>query len=119
LAGLAVTYGLKINILQAWVIWNACNVENKMISVERIILFSCIPSEAPSVLKDRSPEPKWAETGCIEIRNLEVLYDPALPPVTQGNKLHFTWTEENGNCGKNWKWKINSNSSSIRLVEPS
>lgn len=58
LAGLAVTYGLKINILQAWVIWNACNVKNKMISVERIIQFSCIPSEALSVLKDLSPEPK-------------------------------------------------------------
>ncbi|KAK9932352.1 hypothetical protein M0R45_019592 [Rubus argutus] len=29
IAGLTVTYGLNLNILQAWVIWNLCNMENK------------------------------------------------------------------------------------------
>ncbi|KAL9377328.1 hypothetical protein Peur_031448 [Populus x canadensis] len=99
-SGLAVTYGLKINILQAWVIWNACNVENKMISVERIILFSCIPSEAPSVLKDRSPEPKWPETGFIEIKNLEVRYDPALPPVLKGINCTLPGQKKMGIVGR-------------------
>ncbi|VFQ87655.1 unnamed protein product [Cuscuta campestris] len=30
LAGLAATYGLNLNVLQAWVIWNLCNVENNI-----------------------------------------------------------------------------------------
>ncbi|RVW90888.1 ABC transporter C family member 3 [Vitis vinifera] len=52
LAGLAATYGLNLNVLQAWVIWNLCNVENKMISVERILQFTKIPSEAPLVIEN-------------------------------------------------------------------
>ncbi|GFP91051.1 ABC transporter c family member 9 [Phtheirospermum japonicum] len=32
IAGLAVTYGINLNVLQASVIWNICNAENKMIS---------------------------------------------------------------------------------------
>ncbi|KAJ7957613.1 ABC transporter C family member 3 [Quillaja saponaria] len=48
LAGLVATYGLNLNVLQAWVIWNLCNVENKMISVERILQYS---PALPMVLK--------------------------------------------------------------------
>ncbi|CAL8993867.1 unnamed protein product, partial [Prunus brigantina] len=50
LAGFAATYGLNLNVLQAWVIWNTCHVENKMISVERFLQFTNIPT-LPSVLK--------------------------------------------------------------------
>ncbi|KAI4964922.1 hypothetical protein ZWY2020_057838 [Hordeum vulgare] len=51
LAGLAATYGLNLNVLQAWVIWNLCNVENKMISVERIFQFTNMHPDMPMVLK--------------------------------------------------------------------
>ncbi|CAK9308685.1 unnamed protein product [Citrullus colocynthis] len=33
IAGLSVIYGLNLNMLQTWLIWNLCNMENKMISV--------------------------------------------------------------------------------------
>uniref|UniRef100_A0A804K4D8 Uncharacterized protein n=1 Tax=Musa acuminata subsp. malaccensis TaxID=214687 RepID=A0A804K4D8_MUSAM len=70
LAGLAATYGLNLSVLQAWVIWNLCNVENKMISVERILRFSGIPSEAPLVIEDCRPEQGWPTSGTIELHNL-------------------------------------------------
>ncbi|GJN37334.1 hypothetical protein PR202_gb26274 [Eleusine coracana subsp. coracana] len=34
IAGLAVTYGLNLNMLQAWVVWSMCTLENKIISVK-------------------------------------------------------------------------------------
>ncbi|CAD6259840.1 unnamed protein product [Miscanthus lutarioriparius] len=49
IAGLAVTYALNLNSQLASIIWNICNTENKMISVERIMQYSRIPSEAPLV----------------------------------------------------------------------
>ncbi|KAM7275049.1 hypothetical protein ACFE04_016915 [Oxalis oulophora] len=55
LAGLAVTFGLNLNVLQAWVIWNLCDVENKMISVERVLQFSEIKSEASLVIDNCRP----------------------------------------------------------------
>ncbi|KAJ8569684.1 hypothetical protein K7X08_006261 [Anisodus acutangulus] len=70
LAGLAATYGLNLNVLQAWVIWNLCNVENKMISVERILQFSDIPSEAPLIIEESRPNPDWPLKGRIEIKDL-------------------------------------------------
>ncbi|TYJ01466.1 hypothetical protein E1A91_A13G155600v1 [Gossypium mustelinum] len=45
IAGLAVTYGLNLNMLQAWVVWNICSMENRIISVERILQYSGIPRE--------------------------------------------------------------------------
>ncbi|GFY97857.1 multidrug resistance-associated protein 3 [Actinidia rufa] len=44
-AGLAVTYGLSLNTAQARLLWNLCSMENKIISVERILQYTCIPSE--------------------------------------------------------------------------
>ncbi|GFY92067.1 multidrug resistance-associated protein 9 [Actinidia rufa] len=65
IAGLAVTYGINLNVQQAAVIWNFCNAENKMISVERILQYSKIPSEAPLVIEDSKPPNNWPDIGTI------------------------------------------------------
>jgi len=72
IAGLGVTYGLSLNVLQATVIWNICNAENKMISVERILQHSKIPSEAPLVIDDQRPLDNWPNVGSIVFRDLQV-----------------------------------------------
>ncbi|XP_050889630.1 ABC transporter C family member 9-like [Lathyrus oleraceus] len=66
LAGLAVTYGLNLNQIQAWVIWNICNLENKIISVERILQYTSIQSEPPFVLEEENrPDPSWPANGDV------------------------------------------------------
>lgn len=72
IAGLAVTYGINLNVLQASVIWNICNAENKMISVERILQYSKIRSEAPLVVEECRPANNWPEVGSICFKNLQV-----------------------------------------------
>lgn len=72
IAGLGVTYGLSLNVLQATVIWNICNAENKMISVERILQYSKIPSEAPLVIDDHIPLDNWPNAGSIVFKDLQV-----------------------------------------------
>ncbi|KAI3860561.1 hypothetical protein MKX03_013364, partial [Papaver bracteatum] len=71
IAGLAVTYGLHLNILQACVIWRLCNAQNKMISVERILQYSKLTSEAPLVIEECRPPSNWPEFGKICFKNLE------------------------------------------------
>ncbi|PON43472.1 ABC transporter type 1, transmembrane domain containing protein [Parasponia andersonii] len=73
IAGLAVTYGLNLNILQAWVILDRCQMENKIISVERILQYSSIPSEPPLVIESNRPDPSWPSSGEVDIRNLQAL----------------------------------------------
>lgn len=74
LVGLALSYGLSLNVLLYWTVWLACNLENKMVSVERIHQFTKIPSEAPLVVQECRPAANWPSTGNIEINNLQVSY---------------------------------------------
>ena len=71
-AGLAVTYGLNLNVLLATITWNLCNAENKMISVERIIQYSHISSEAPLEIEYSLPPHEWPSEGTICLDNLQV-----------------------------------------------
>ncbi|KAK3199943.1 hypothetical protein Dsin_023358 [Dipteronia sinensis] len=73
IAGLAVTYGLNLNMLQAWVIWNLCNLENKIISVERMLQYTSIPSEPPLVIEENRPDRSWPSHGEVDIRDLQAL----------------------------------------------
>ena len=73
IAGLAVTYALKLNHLQTRVIWSYCNLENKILSVERILQYMSIPSEPPLVMEENRPDCSWPEHGEVEIDNLQVI----------------------------------------------
>ncbi|GJN10218.1 hypothetical protein PR202_ga28295 [Eleusine coracana subsp. coracana] len=102
-AGLAVTYGLSLNMLQGWAIAVLCSLENKMISVERILQYANIPSEPPLTLSESRPDCQWPIKGEIELRNLHVRYAPQLPSVLKG--LTCTLPGEKKTVmedGKNW-----------------
>lgn len=116
---MAATYGLNLNILQAWVIWNTCNVENKMISVERILQFTKIPIEAPLVIEDSRPVPEWPMAGKIEIENLCVRYNPALPTVLKGITCTFPGGKKIGVVGRTGSGKSTLIQALFRIVEPS
>ena len=87
IAGLAVTYGLNLNMIQAWVIWNLCNLENKIISVERILQYTSIPSEPPLVVEENRPDPSWPSYGEVDIRDLQVVEDIILFDTIQAFKF--------------------------------
>lgn len=70
--GLAVTYGLSLNMLQGWAIAVLCSLENRMISVERMLQYTIIPSEPPLTISEHQPNGQWPTKGEIEFRNLHV-----------------------------------------------
>ncbi|KAG6759096.1 hypothetical protein POTOM_035563 [Populus tomentosa] len=119
LAGLAATYGLNLNVLQSWVIWNLCNVENKMISVERILQFTNIPSEAPLVIEDCRPKPEWPVDGRIELISLHLQYGPSLPMVLKGITCTFPGGKKIGVVGRTGSGKSTLIQALFRVIEPS
>ncbi|KAG9452230.1 hypothetical protein H6P81_005134 [Aristolochia fimbriata] len=118
IAGLAVTYGLNLNVLQASIIWNMCNAENKMISVERILQYSKITSEAPLVIEDCRPPDTWPERGTICFKNLQIRYAEHLPSVLKNITCTFPGQKKVGVVGRTGSGKSTLIQAIFRIVEP-
>ncbi|KAJ9672330.1 hypothetical protein PVL29_025803 [Vitis rotundifolia] len=118
IAGLAVTYGLNLNTLQAWVVWNLCNMENKIISVERMLQYTSIPSEPPLVIEGNRPICSWPSHGEVDIRDLQVRYAPHLPLVLRGLTCNFPGGMKTGIVGRTGSGKSTLIQSLFRIVEP-
>ncbi|KAF1002288.1 putative ABC transporter C family member 15 [Apium graveolens] len=118
IAGLAVTYGINLNVLQASVIWNICNAENKMISVERILQYSNISSEAPLVIEDSRPPSNWPETGTIRFKNLQIRYAEHLPSVLKNITCTIPGKKKVGVVGRTGSGKSTLIQAIFRVVEP-
>ncbi|KAK2650917.1 hypothetical protein Ddye_018406 [Dipteronia dyeriana] len=118
IAGLAVTYGINLNVLQASIIWNICNAENKMISVERIIQYSDLTSEAPFVVEEYRPPNNWPEVGTICFNNLQIRYAEHLPSVLKNITCTFPGRKKIGVVGRTGSGKSTLIQAIFRIVEP-
>ncbi|OIW20436.1 hypothetical protein TanjilG_11135 [Lupinus angustifolius] len=118
IAGLAVTYALNLNATQFSLISNLCNMENKIISVERIFQYTSIPSEPPLVIEDSRPDRSWPSFGEIHIHDLQVRYAPQLPLVLRGLTCTFTAGAKTGIVGRTGSGKSTLVQTLFRLVEP-
>ncbi|KAL6185609.1 hypothetical protein ACLB2K_041739 [Fragaria x ananassa] len=119
IAGLAVTYGLNLNILQAWVIWNLCNMENRIISVERILQYTTsIPSEPPLVIESNRPDHSWPSQGKVDMHELQVRYAPHMPLVLRGLTCTFPGGMKTGIVGRTGSGKLTLIQTLFRIVDP-
>ncbi|KAG0554912.1 hypothetical protein KC19_12G129500 [Ceratodon purpureus] len=119
LVGLALSYGLSLNSLLYWAVWLVCQLENKMVSVERIHQFTNIPSEAPLVVPERRPAANWPSKGAIEFHNLQLRYRPGTPVVLKGITLKIVGGEKVGVVGRTGSGKSTLIQALFRLVEAS
>ncbi|KAL6313814.1 hypothetical protein AAG906_010233 [Vitis piasezkii] len=118
IAGLAVIYGFSLNMLQAWVIWNLCNMENKIISVERLLQYTSIPSEPPLVIEENRTACCWPSHGQVDIQDLQVRYAPHMPLVLRGLTCTFLGGMKTGIVGRTGSGKSTLIQTLFRIVEP-
>ncbi|GFY81869.1 multidrug resistance-associated protein 14 [Actinidia rufa] len=69
--GMALSYGLSLNITLVFSIQNQCTLANYIISVERLNQYMHITSEAPEVIEENHPPVNWPILGKVEIHNLQ------------------------------------------------
>lgn len=70
--GMALSYGLSLNMSLVFSIQNQCTLANYIISVERLNQYMHIPSEAPEVIEENRPPVNWPDVGKVDIRDLQV-----------------------------------------------
>jgi ABC-type multidrug transport system fused ATPase/permease subunit len=61
LFGLLLLYGLALNSSIYWVVWFFAQLEQDMVSVERVQQCTDLSSEAPLVIEDRKPSQDWPQ----------------------------------------------------------
>ncbi|KNA05217.1 hypothetical protein SOVF_192420 [Spinacia oleracea] len=118
IAGLAVAYALNLNELQNRVILNFAVMENRIISVERILQYTSITSEAPLVVESNRPDQSWPSSGQVHVQDLQVRYAPQLPLVLRGITCTFQGGKTTGIVGRTGCGKSTLIQALFRIVEP-
>ncbi|XP_074291978.1 ABC transporter C family member 3-like [Silene latifolia] len=118
IAGLAVSYGLTLNSALGGLVWTLSGCTTTMISVERILQYTSLPSEAPLVIEANKPRSYWPSHGEICITDLQVRYAPQLPLVLHGLTCTFKGGMKTGIVGRTGSGKSTLMQALLRLVEP-
>jgi ABC-type multidrug transport system fused ATPase/permease subunit len=98
LAGLSITYALQLTSQLNWLVRMSTDVENELVSVERVNQYSSLPSEAAPVLD--TPPLGWPAAGDIKLENLSIRYRPSLPLVLTDINIHIKSREKIGIVGR-------------------
>ncbi|KAJ6359315.1 hypothetical protein OIU76_000947 [Salix suchowensis] len=116
--GMALSYGLSLNMSLVMSIQNQCMAANYIISVERLNQYMHIPSEAPEVVEDNRPPSNWPAVGKVDICDLQIRYRPDTPLVLRGISCTFEGGHKIGIVGRTGSGKTTLIGALFRLVEP-
>ncbi|WOL09093.1 hypothetical protein Cni_G17846 [Canna indica] len=117
-SGLCLSYALTLSACQVFLTRFYANLENYIISIERIKQFMHIPSEPPAIINERRPPTSWPREGRIDLHELRVKYRPNAPLVLKGLTCTFAAGNRIGVVGRTGSGKTTLISSLFRLVDP-
>ncbi|KAI3882887.1 hypothetical protein MKX03_015782 [Papaver bracteatum] len=116
--GMALSYGLSLNMSLVFSTQNQCALANNIISVERLSQYMNIPSEALEVVQGNRPAPSWPAVGRVEFHDLKIRYRDDTPLVLQGITCTFEGGHKIGIVGRTGSGKTTLISALFRIVEP-
>ncbi|KAK4489625.1 hypothetical protein RD792_005437 [Penstemon davidsonii] len=116
--GMALSYGLSLNMSFVFSINLQCMLANYIISVERLDQYMHISSEAPEVIEDNRPPVDWPTEGKVEIQDLKIKYRLDAPLVLRGISCTFEGGHKIGIVGRTGSSKTTLIGALFRLVEP-
>ena len=88
--GLTISLLLQLSMLFQYMIRQSAQVVNNMVSVERVLQFRDLPSEAAFTNEyDDQVSAQWPNNGTIDIQDLSVRYREGLPLSLENLSLHI------------------------------
>ncbi|XP_025080220.1 multidrug resistance-associated protein 4-like isoform X3 [Pomacea canaliculata] len=117
LVGLSITYSMTLMGMFQWGVRQSAEVENQMISVERVLEYSQLPTEAP-LESDKKPPDNWPNAGTIEANDMNLRYFPNSPDVLKNLTFRIREKEKIGIVGRTGAGKSSLITCLFRLVEP-
>ncbi|GAU91810.1 hypothetical protein RvY_03999-3 [Ramazzottius varieornatus] len=116
--GLALMSAVAFTILLQWMVQNLCDLEYSLLSTERIRDYTEAPVEAPAIVPDNRPPPKWPYKGQITFQNYSTRYRPGLELVLEGINGTIASGEKIGVVGRTGSGKSSLTLALLRIIEP-
>ena len=118
LVGLAMSYALQITSSLNWIVRQTVEVETNIVSVERVLEYAALPSEAPEIIADKRPAVAWPAKGEVEFSNYSTRYREGLDLVLKNINLDIKSHEKIGVVGRTGAGKSSLTLALFRLIEP-
>ncbi|NWT37177.1 MRP1 protein, partial [Chroicocephalus maculipennis] len=116
-AGFSVSYALQITGVLNWLVRSWTEIENNIVSVERVREYLRTPKEAPWTLNGKLQDQVWLTEGRIEFRNYSLRYRPNLELALKRVNLTINGQEKIGITGRTGAGKSTLAVGLLRLVE--
>ena len=118
MVGLSMSYALQITQSLNWIVRQTVEVETNIVSVERVLEYARLPSEAPEVVSKRRPKISWPANGAVDFSNYSTKYRPELDLVLKNINLHIKSHEKIGVVGRTGAGKSSLTLALFRIIEP-
>ncbi|KAK7154854.1 hypothetical protein R3I93_009716 [Phoxinus phoxinus] len=115
--GLALSYAVTLMGMFQWGVRQSAEVENMMTSVERVLEYTDLESEAPWETQKRPP-PEWPHRGLITFDKVNFSYSSDGPVILKNISAMFRPREKVGIVGRTGAGKSSLISALFRLMEP-
>ncbi|KAJ7760397.1 P-loop containing nucleoside triphosphate hydrolase protein [Mycena metata] len=117
LVGLVLSYAMNATSSLNWVVRSASDVEQNVVSVERILHQIDVAPESPQYIPEAKPKNDWPSQGKIEFKNYSTRYRPELDLVLNKISLEIKPKEKLGVCGRTGAGKSSLLLALFRIIE--
>ncbi|NWV38486.1 MRP6 protein, partial [Grantiella picta] len=116
-AGFSISCALQITGVLNWMVRSWTEIENNIVSVERVREYLRTPKEAPWTLNGKRQGQDWLTEGRIEFRNYSLCYRPGLELALRRVSVSIKGHEKIGITGRTGAGKSSLAVGLLRLVE--
>ncbi|XP_068886330.1 ATP-binding cassette sub-family C member 6 isoform X4 [Aphelocoma coerulescens] len=116
-AGFSISCALQITGVLNWMVRSWTEIENNIVSVERVTEYLRTPKEAPWTLNGKLQGQVWLTEGRIEFKNYSLCYRPGLELALRHISVTISGHEKIGITGRTGAGKSTLAVGLLRLVE--
>uniref|UniRef100_A0A4W6C4H6 ABC-type glutathione-S-conjugate transporter n=1 Tax=Lates calcarifer TaxID=8187 RepID=A0A4W6C4H6_LATCA len=117
IVGLAVSHSLQVTGILSWIVRSWTDVENNIVSVERVNEYAETAKEASWTIEGSSLPTAWPQKGTIEFQDYGLQYRKGLELALKGITLHIREREKVGIVGRTGAGKSSLALGIFRILE--
>jgi len=117
LVGLMMTYTISVTGTLNWLVRSASEVEQNIVSVERVLGYATLEPEAAQYVPEKKPAGSWPQEGAITFEHFSMRYRADLDLCLRDVSVHFKGGDRIGVVGRTGAGKSSLTLALFRILE--